>query len=109
MFSLDGKLLTLCRVLDGLEMVRGETVGVRGLETLRTLGVTGARDLGTGRVMVEEGGETAVVGGLRKVREDEGDVKVLLCVAEAVVSLSARAYPASVRENLKSHEKYRHC
>ena len=86
-------------------MVRGETVGVLGLETPRALGVTGVWGLGTELVEAVEGGEKTAVGSLGKVCEDEGDVKVLLCVAEAVVSLSARAYPASVRENLKSQKQ----
>ena len=86
----------------------GEDVGVRGLETLRPLGVAGV--LGLGReLVVGVGGEEAVVYGLGDVCEDEGDTKVALCVAEAVVSLSARAYPASVRENLKLQKIYFYC
>ena len=89
-------------------MVCGEAVGVQGSEAPRPLGVVGVLGLGTKHV-VDEGGEKAVVYGLGDVCEDEGETRLALCVAEAFVSLSARAYPASVRENLKLQKIYFYC
>mgnify|MGYP002804248896 FL=1 len=82
-------------VLVGELIVGGEAVGVRCLETPRTLGVDGVRGLGTTLVV---GGEKDGVGSSGKVCE--GELMVLLCVAVAIVSLLAREIPASVRENL---------
>ena len=69
-----------------------------GLETPCALGVRG---LGTTLDLGVEGGEKDLVGRCGEVCEERGEVMLVLCVAVAVVSLSARANPASVRENLK--------
>ena len=86
----------MTEVLVGEFIVCGEAVGVRGLETPRTLGVDGVRGLETTFAV---GGEKDGVGSSGKVCE--GELMVLWCVAVAIVSLLARQNPASVRQNLK--------
>jgi hypothetical protein len=96
----DCEILSLAgKSLQARMIVCGEAVGVWGLETPRVLGVAGVRGLGTALVLGVEGVEKDSVGSWGKVCE--GELIVEVCVAVAVVSLSARSYPAFVRENLK--------
>ena len=81
----------------GLLIIWGEVLSVLVLGMLWDLGVAGVRGLGAAVVLGVEGDEKLGCSG-----KGCGDnVAVLLCVAVADVSLLARAYPESVRENLK--------